>query len=188
MMKKIALAVLAAASASAFAEMKTGVVDMTVLLRNHPSYEHDKAQLSETERDHDKKLSKMKSDLEAVQEEGKKLSEQLRNPMLAASAKEKMEKELIDIQNRFLQGQQRIRAEAMRAQQELSDLEGRLLKITTADLRKKIAAFAEAEGYDLVLDRAAAPFYRDAFDVTGGVLRSMGVDPEKARAEGNEGK
>lgn len=190
-MKKIALIAAVAAAATASADMKIGTVDMIVLVRNHASYEPNKKLLTDTEKDYSKKIDRMKSDIEDVQEEGKKLTEQLRNPMLAPAAKAKLEKDLLDIQNKFLSGQQAIRAEAMRNQQDLQALEGRLLKATTEDLHKRIDAFAEKEGYDLIVDVSATPFAKKDLDVTSEILKAMGVDPAQAKGSkdsANEGK
>ena len=189
-MKTLALAACAVAVLTASAEVKIGVVDMMSLVRNHSSYEPNKKLLSDTEKDYTRKIDGMKSDLEEIQEEGKKLSEQLRNPLLSAAAKEKLEKEMVDVQGRFVSLQQRIRGEVMRTQQELQGLEGRLLKATTEDLRRKINEFAESGGYDIIVDRTAAPYSKEALDVTPEVLKAMGVDPAKARGpkDGDEGK
>ena len=123
-----------------------------------------------------------------MQSEGKQLAEQLRNPMLADKAKADLEKQLLDIQQKLIGVEQRYRAEAMRCRQDLQDLEGRLLKTTTDDLRRRLAKFAEEKGYDLVLDRSAAPFAKPSFDVTDAVLLAMGVDPKDAKGRDDEGK
>ena len=104
-MKNLAMLAAMAAASVAFADMKIGTVDMIMLVRNHSSYEPNKKLLNDTEKDYAKKVDRMKADLDDVQDEGKKLSEQLRNPMLAPAAKAKLEKELLDVQNKFLSGQ-----------------------------------------------------------------------------------
>ena len=190
-MKKLVLVAAIVSAAMAIADLKIGTVDMIMLVRNHSSYEPNKKLLNETEKDYAKKVDRMKSELEDVQEEGKSLTEQLRNPMLAASAKAKLEKDLLDVQNKFLAGQQSIRSEMARSQQDLQALEGRLLKATTEDLHKRIDTFAEKEGYDLIIDVAAAPYSKKSLDVTPEILKAMGVDPATAKGpkdSSNEGK
>ena len=185
-MKTLAVALAVIVPSLVMADLKVGTVDMMTLVRNHKSYDSNKKLLSETEKDYHKRLDKQKEEVDRIQEEGRKLAEQARNPMLAAAAKQKLEQDLTDVQNRFLAGQQRLRAEAMRSQQELQDLEGRLLKATTEDLRNSINAFAKKSGYDFIFDASAAPFAKESFDVTGGVLKEMGVDPaavKPAKAE-----
>ena len=87
--------------------------------------------------------------------------------------------------------QQAMRQEAMRSQQQLSEMEARFLKMQAEDLKAVVAKFAEKNGYDFILDSAAAVFSARAADVTDGVLEAMGVDPKTAKrpeAAGNEGK
>jgi len=179
-MKKLVFTVSVALACAAFAEMKVGTVDMLKLVRNHASYEQNKTLLEETEKDYKKKLDKFKDELDVIQEDFKKKSGELRQPMLSETAKAKIEKELMDVQGRGVALEQRYRSEAMRSQQDLRDLETRLLKGVSADLKKKIAAFAEKNGYDLVIDASAAPYAKPSVDVTPGVLTAMGVDPDKA--------
>ena len=110
-MKKIALAAALAATTVAMADIKVGTVDMFVLVRNHASYEPNEKLLNDTEKDYAKKIDRLKAGLEETQEEYKKLTEQYRNPMLAQSAKDKLEKQIVDLQNKLLAGQQTIRNE-----------------------------------------------------------------------------
>ena len=185
---KTLVAMLAVAlSLSLSAEMKVGTVDMMLLVRNHPNYESNKSLLSSTDKDYQKKLEVIKSEGEKLQEEGKKLAEQMRNPMLTAKAKTDIENQLAGIQKKLIGIEQRYRSEAMRCRQDIQDLESRLLKTTTDDLRKRISKFAEEKGYDFILDLNAAPYSKKSFEVTGDLLKAMGVDPASAKGR-DEGK
>ena len=186
-MKKLMFAVMVAVATCASAEMKFGTVDMMMLVRNHPNYDSNKTLLSSTDKDYQKKLELIKADGEKLQEEGKKLAEQVRNPMLTAKAKGDIENQLMEIQKKLLGIEQRYRSEAMRCRQDLQDLEGRLLRTTTDDLRKRVTKFAEEKGYDMILDSSAAPYAKKDFDVTPDLLKAMGVDPATARGK-DEGK
>ena len=178
--KILALAAVAAALTAA-ADAKFGTVDMVLLVRNHPNYDSNKELLSSTDKDYQKKLGAIKEEGEKMQSEGKQLAEQLRNPMLADKAKGDIERQLADIQQKLIGVEQRYRSEAMRCRQDLQDLEGRLLKTTTDDLRRRLAKFAEDKGYDIILDRSAAPYAKASLDVTDLVLATMGVDPKNAK-------
>lgn len=186
-MKKIAFLAMIAVAMGASAEAKFGTVDMMLLVKNHPNYDSNKALLTSTDKDYQKKLEAIKSEGEKLQEEGKKLAEQMRNPMLIAKAKADVEKQLMDIQQKLVGIEQRYRSEAMRCRQDLQDLETRLLKTTTDDLRKRIAKYAEKNGYDLVFDSNAAAYAKSAFDVTDAMLKELGVDPKDAKGR-DEGK
>ena len=135
-MKKLVALAVAAVATVASAEMKLGTVDMVLLVRNHPNYDSNKELLSSTDKDYQKKLGVIKSEGEKMQAEGKQIAEQLRNPMLADKAKADLEKQLIDLQQKLIGIEQRYRSEAVRCRQDLQDLESRLLKTTTEDLRK----------------------------------------------------
>ena len=183
----VAVAVSAMAAAVASAETKFGVVDMVLLVRNHPNYAANKELLSSTDKDFQKKLGVIKAEGEKMQAEGRQLAEQLRNPMLADKAKSDIEKQLTDIQQKLMGVEQRYRSEAVRCRQDLQDLEGRLLKTTTDDLRRRIAKFADSEGYDIVFDKSAAPFVKESYEVTDMLLKAMGVNPKDAKGR-DEGK
>ena len=186
-MRRFIFAVAMVAAMAATAEMKVGYVDMLLLVRNHPNYDSNKALLTSTDKDYQKKLDGIKSEGDKLQEEGKKQMEQLRNPMLTAKAKADVEKELGEIQQKLIGIEQRYRSEAMRCRQDLQDLEGRLLKTTTDDLRKRLAAFAATGGYDFIYDSTAVPFAKPDFNVTDEMLKGMGVDPKDAKGR-DEGK
>ena len=186
-MKNLVFALTLVAAMAASAELKLGTVDMMLLVKNHPNYESNKALLESTDKDYQKKLEGVKSEGDSLQNEGKKLMEQMRNPMLTAKAKADVERELGDIQQKLIAMEQRYRSEAMRCRQDLQDLEGRLLKTTTDDLRKRLAAYAKKTGYDFIYDVTAVPYAKPDYDVTNEMLRELGVDPKDAKGR-DEGK
>ena len=186
-MKKLMFVAALVSAMAASAEMKVGTVNLMLLIRNHPNYEANKELLTSTDKDYQKKVEAIKAEGETLQAEGKKVAEQLRNPMLAAKAKADAEKQLMDIQQKLIGIEQRYRAEVSRCRQDLQDLEGRLLKTTTDDLRKRLAKFAEKKDYDLILDKTAAPFAKAKFDVTDAMLQEMGIEPKDAKGR-DEGK
>ncbi len=187
-MKNMVFAVAVAASLAAVAELKIGTVDMMTLVRNQSQYEANKQLLLSTEKDYQKRIDAMRSDMESMQDEGKKLADEYRNPMLSQAAKTKLENEMMSLQQKLVAQQQKMRSEAMRNQQDLSDLEARLLKAQADDIKKRVAAFADKNGYDCILEAAVAIFAKPELDVTDGVLKEMGVDPKTAKRGSDEGK
>ena len=186
-MKNLVFAMAVVAAMAASAEVKFGTVDLMLLVKNHPNYESNKTLLMSTDKDYQKKLEGIKSEGDKIQDEGKKLMQQMRNPMLTAKAKADIEKELGDIQQKLMGVEQHYRSETMRCRQDLQDLEGRLLKTTTDDLRKRIAKYASAKGYDLIVDKNAAAYSVQTLDVTDEMLKELGVDPKEAKGR-DEGK
>lgn len=184
-MKKLAVA-LALIPAVALADLKIGTVEMMTLVRNHKSYESNKRFLTDSEKESSSRIESMRKEVEKIQEEGQKLAEEAQNPMIAAGRRQEIEKQLVEIQKKYIAGQQQLRNEAMRAQQDLQTTEAKFLKITGDDLRKVIGEFAAKNNYDLVVDSTAVPYFKAELDVTDEVLKSMGVDPEKAVKPGKE--
>lgn len=190
-MKRLAVFAAAAAVCSvALADMKIATVDMMVLMRNHSAYETNRKLLTDSQADSEKRLADQKKRLDDIEDEARRLGEEYRNPMLAASAKAKIEEKMADAQKRYLALQSKLRADAANDQRSLADMESSLLKSQAEDLRKIVARFAKDGGYDLVIS-ADAVVFGGTTDVTRQVLTAMGVDPDKARTREdfiNEGK
>ena len=182
-MKKLLIALCVASVSVAALAIKVATVDMVILVKNHPAYDTNKTLLLNTEKDLRKKLEDLNKELAAIQEEGKKHAETLRNPMSSKKAKDDAEMALREIESRYMQQQQKVRAEMMRSQQELAQLEAGLLKAQSDDLKKRISKFADKNDYDLVIDSSAALYSKDSFNVTDAVLKEMGVDPAKAKRD-----
>ena len=178
-MKSIFAMVAAAAALSAFAEVKIATVSMVDIVRLHPQHASNRELVKTTDRDYKAKLDAMQESMKALADEGKKAQEDMSNPMLSATAKQDAKKKLDGIQQKFIAEQQEFRMSAQRFQNDLADLESRLIKLETDDIRKKVAAYAKEKGYDLVVDSSTLAYGAENLDVTDDVLRSMGLDPAK---------
>lgn len=178
-MKKSILLIALAASAAAFADIKIGTVNMMQLVRLHPSHETNRNLIKSTDKDYKAKLDGRQEALKAIADEGKKAQEDLVNPMLSAVAKAEAQKKLEGVQQRFIAAQQELRSSAQHYQNELSDLESRLLRLETEDIRAKITAYAKENGYDFILDSTTVGYAKESFDVTDEILKALGVDPKK---------
>ena len=180
-MKKIMMLAAMAAMMTAVAEMKVGTVNMVDLVRLHPDHEKNRALVKTTDSDYKAKLDAKQDELKEIAEEGKKAQGDLQNPMLSTSARAEAQKKLESIQQRFLSGQQEMRQMASRFQGDLSDLESRLIKLETDDIREKIRSYAKKNGYDFIADGTLLAFAKESYDVTDDILKSMGVDPAKRK-------
>ena len=167
MKKTILAAVLMAAMCAVAAGVKVGTVNMVDLVRLHPNHESNRALVRSTDKDYKAKLDRQQEGAKAIADEGKKAQADLMNPMLSPSAK--------------LAAQQELRSAAQHFQNELTDLETRLLKLETEDIRAKINAFAKANGYDIIADSTMLAFSKETLDVTDEILKALKVDPAKRR-------
>ena len=187
-MKKIILGLAIAATMCAAAELKVGTVNMLDLVRLHPNHESNKALVKSTDSDFKSKLEKMQEEGKAIAEEGKKLQADLMNPMLSASAKSDAQKKMDDVQRRFLAAQQDLRNAAQHFQSDLADLETRLLKIETDEIREKINAYAKEKKFDIIADSTMLAFSSASLDVTDDILKAMKVDPAKRKEKAKDAK
>ena len=190
-MKKLLIALMMAAAMGASAELKIATVNMVDLVRLHPTHDSNKQLVRTTDSDYKSKLDKMQEEMKSLADEGKKIQADLQNPMLSNSAKAEAQKKMDGIQQKFLAGQQELRQAAQRFQTDLSDLEQRLIKIETEDIRAKISAYAKEKGFDIIADSTMLAFAADKLDVTDDILKAMKVDPAKRKekkAASNEGK
>ena len=180
-MKKAIILAAMAAVLTAAAEMKFGTVNMVDLVRLHPDHEKNRTLLKTTDSEYKAKVDAKQDELKEIADEGKKAQEDLQNPMLSASARAEAQKKLEGIQKRFLDGQQELRQMVTRFQSDLSELESRLIKLETEEVRAKIKAYAEANGYDFIADSTILAFAKESYDVTDEILKAMGVDPAKRK-------
>ena len=187
-MKKIILGMALAATMCAAAELKVGTVNMLDLVRLHPNHESNKALVKSTDSDFKSKLEKMQEEGKAIAEEGKKLQADLMNPMFSASAKADAQKKMDDVQRRFLAAQQDLRNAAQHFQSDLADLETRLLKIETDEIREKINAYAKEKKFDIIADSTMLAFSSASLDVTDDILKAMKVDPAKRKEKAKDAK
>lgn len=180
-MKKLLTGIFAAACLAASAEMKIGTIDMVDLVRLHPHHESNRSLVKSTDGDYKDKLAVQQDALKKLADDGKKAFEEMQNPMLSASAKAAAQKKVEEIQQKIIAGQQELRAAAQHYQNELADLEQRLIKIETDDIRAKVAKYAKENGYDFIADASMLAFAKESYDVTDEILKIMKVDPAKRK-------
>ena len=187
-MKKIMMMAAVVAALTVAAELKIGTVNMVDLVRLHPNHESNRALVKTTDSEYKAKLDAKQDELKEIADEGKKSQSDLQNPMLSTQARAAAQKKLEGIQKRFLEGQQEMRQMATRFQNDLGELESRLIKLETDDIRAKISAYAKENDYDLIADSTILAFAKESFDVTDEILKSMGVDPAKRKEKKEKAK
>lgn len=187
-MKKIMTMAAAVAALTVAAELKIGTVNMVDLVRLHPNHESNRALVKTTDSEYKAKLDAKQDELKEIADEGKKSQSDLQNPMLSTQARAAAQKKLEGIQKRFLDGQQEMRQMATRFQNDLGELESRLIKLETDDIRAKISAYAKEHDYDLIADHTILAFAKESFDVTDEILKAMGVDPAKRKEKKEKAK
>ena len=182
----IGLAILSCLAAAA--DLKVGTVNMIHLVELHPTHESNKTLVKSSNDDYKAKLDAKQDALKAILDEARKIYDDMQNPMLSASAKADAQKKLDGMQQKVSAARQDLLRSEQNYRETMNDLETRLLKMETSDIRAKISAYAKEKGLDLVLDSTMAAYANDALDVTDDILRAMKVDPAKRKALKDKGK
>ena len=181
--KILALATVAAyvASAGAAAELKIATVDLDKVFTAHPKTQAAEAELKKSEEGVQEEMDQIVAEGRGLQEAVAKLREAAKNPLLTEEARlqkrDEAEEKLTELQEFELR--------ARRTQEtKLKQMRERVLKSRQTIVDELMAAvnhFAEAGGYDLVLDKSgmtmnAVPmvaYSNPALDVTDKLIEYL---------------
>ena len=180
-MKRAVIALSIAMSVAAFADLKICTVNMIHLVELHPTHESNRALVKSSNEDYKAKLDAKQDALKALLDDARKIYDDTQNPMLSVSAKAEAQKKLDGMQQKVNAARQELLRSEQNYRETMNDLETRLLKMETSDIRAKISAYAKEKGLDLVIDSTMAAYANDALDVTDDILRAMNVDPAKRK-------
>ncbi len=187
-MKKILVLAAMAMACAGFAETKIATVNVVDLVKAHPNHEANRTLLKSTADDYRAKMDAKQADAKKIMEEAKKLNEEWQNPMISASKKQELQKKLEGLQQKMMAAQQALRKDDQRYQEDLSELESRLLKIETNDVRAKIAEWAKANGYSLVIDSTMCGYADAKLDATAEIVKLLTAKKSDKAEKKDEGK
>lgn len=140
---------------------KIAVVDLQKIMQTSSQMKGVQAKL-------EKEFKPRRDKLVAMEEGLKKDMEQFKRDaaVLSQAQKKEMEKKIVATQQTF-------EREGQRYQQELSTAHNEAMEDLYAKIRKAISKVAEAEKFDLVLQKDAAPFSITKLDVTDLVIKQI---------------
>jgi len=161
---------------------KTAVVNMVDLVRFHPSRERDRKLMEETEKEFQAKLDKQRDRFEELRADYEKLVKEARNPALNDKAKAESEDKAMKHREVLSQADRDLRGEMQKLQGELGDLDARLLRQVTGNIRTVVTKYAQDKKLDVVLDSTTMAYFNPQLEITDDVLTLLGVDP-KVRTE-----
>ena len=187
-MKRTVIALSIAMSIATFADVKIGTVNMIHLVELHPNHESNKSLVKSSNDDYKAKLDSKQDALKTMLDEARKVYEDMQNPMLSVTAKTDAQKKLDGMQQKVNAARQDLLRSEQNYRETMNDLETRLLKMETSDIREKITAYAKEKKFDLIIDSTMAAYANDALDVTDDILRALKVDPAKRKALKDKGK
>ena len=157
----LSFALMAAGMGSAFAETKIAVVNMGEVFQKLPQREAVAAKLKG-------EFEPRMRELQKLEQEGQKLVEKFRKDeaFMSAEQKKQNQEKLAKLQMEFNQKRQAFEQDNGRRQSEERN------KILTK-VQAAIDAIAKSNGYDLVLERNAAPYAASKLDISGQVISQV---------------
>jgi Skp family chaperone for outer membrane proteins len=161
------------------------VVNMMDLVQFHPNSTRDRKLMQDTDKELKAKLDKQRDRVEQLNEDYERAVKEARNPALNDKAKAEAEDKVMKHRDVLVEADRDWNSERQKYQRELSELNTRLLRQVTGDLREVLAKFAQESKYAIILDGTSLAYFDAKLDVTDDVLKRMGVDP-KVRKEAKE--
>ena len=193
-MKRILLALLAAAAPSSPADTRIATVDFGLVVLAHPQTPRNRAELLDMQsrfvKERDDRLAardRIKTDFEAARAIAL-------DPVQGAAARDQAAAKAKDLQMQYARATDAVEELVADRRRKLQRREGELFADVMIDIRAKIEEVAKAKGYDLVLDRKSANlaagvptpvflYASDAIDVTDDVIAAIGGSREQAEKD-----
>lgn len=173
------------AATMVMAQEKIAVVNMVDLVRFHPSRERDRKLMQDTEKEFQSKLDKQRDRFEQLRDEYEKAVKEARNPALNDKARTEAEDKAMKHRDVLSEADKDLRTEMQKLQRDLGELDSRLLRQVTGDIRDVLSKYAQENKFTVVLDATTLAYSDPKLEVTDEVLKRMGVDP-KVRKEAKE--
>jgi Skp family chaperone for outer membrane proteins len=164
---------------------KIAVVDIDMVLENHPNTVGDRKTLEITIEEYTTERDQLLEDIKKRESELEMLAKQVQNPMLAQVKIDELRKKGETLYAELTQAKQALEAQVAKRRKDLQELDARLVRRSTKDVIEKIDAYAKEMGYDLILDKRNVPYVKSTYDVTneiivrcGGTLNTPKVEPD----------
>lgn len=190
-MKMKIAAVVALLAVGAFAEYAT--VDMVDLVRFHPNRERDRQLMRDSEKEYQDKLDAKRESFEQLKKSYEEAVGEARNPALGEKARAAAEEKALKRRESLITAERALQDDMRTYQRALQDLDNRMLRQVTGEIRKAVAAVAKIRKFKAVFDSTAVPYADEALDITDAVLTQLKVDPKvrheaKAKEKSAESK
>lgn len=181
---KQSLALVGALLCTSLMAQKIAVVDIDLVLEHHPNTPNDRQTLELTIEEYATERDALLEDIKKREEELERIAKQMQNPMLAQGKVDELRKKGETLFAELNQTKQNAEMQVAKRRKDLQELDARLVRRSTKDVVEKIGAYAQEEGFDMILDKRNVPFVIDTLDVTNAIIkRCGGIPPVKKPAE-----
>ena len=180
-------------SLTASAQQKIAVVDLEKLIRLHPNTAEDKKQLEATLKDYNKQKEQLQSVAAATRKAFEAAVREATNPALSEAAKQKAEAAALEKRQAALEADRNAAEEIRKLQRDLNAQELKMLKRTSDEIERAVAAYAKGNGIDLVLQLPSklspgtgVVYSKPEMDITAAIMELMGIPDEEPEEEEDE--
>ncbi len=151
------------------------VVDLEQLVRLHPNTAADDKLREQTRKDMREEYDELQQKLEALKLDFEKTRKETQDPTLSDKARKTAEERAEKAYEAVLTANRNANEKMQLRQEQISEMNGRLLKKVIADLRDTIGKYAAEQKIQLVLPAAQAIYNEKALDITDAILKRMNV-------------
>ncbi|UTW43594.1 OmpH family outer membrane protein [bacterium SCSIO 12844] len=155
-------------SAIADSTMKIGVVDAAKVYQQVPQGQATANKVRDSLKPEVQALTKEQQDLAS---QAKQLEKD--KPSLSEGDFNKKQAQLNAKMQAFQQKYMQIRQQDTQKSQQLA-------QVFEKEFSQSVSEVGKKEGYDLIVVKQAAPFYKDSFDVTDAIVKQMDADASKS--------
>jgi Skp family chaperone for outer membrane proteins len=198
-MRKYLLPLLAAVcwAGAAFGQAPAiAVVNIEELVRRHPNTVADKKLLEETLKEFTAQKEQLQTQFETTRKAFENAVSEVQNPALSEKAKKKAEEEAMTRRSAAVEAERELNETVRSLQRQLTEQEVRMLRRTTAEIEKAIAAYAKAKHLDLVLQLpgeklgavSGVLYAAPAMNITTNIMKLMGIRPEPPKDDVGTGQ
>ena len=176
--------------------LKIGAVNMTKIFTEYYKTKKADAELKERAEGYGKELREKASELQRMEEEGKKLQQEAENPAFTDEKKSEKRKALETklTEYRFLG--QTVNDMKQSRQRELKEHETKVRNAIVEEITKIVQEKAKRDGFSLVIDKAgltlngvsAFIYVQDSMDITGDVIKTLNATAPASTEKAKEKK
>ena len=193
-MKRILLALFAAAALSAPADTRIATIDFGLVVLAHPQTPRNRAELLDMQAKFEKERDERLAARDKIREEFEAARAIALDPVQGAAARDQASAKAKDLQMQYVRATDAVQDLVDGLRRKLQRREGELFADVMIDIRAKIEEIAKAKGYDLVVDKKSANvaagvptpvflYVSDAIDVTDEVIAAIGGSREQAEKD-----
>ena len=159
------------------------IVDMEELVRLHPDTASDKKLFDQTLKDFRAENDELRQKLEGIQEDFEKIRKEAQDPALSDKARKTAEERAAKARDALIAADRTAREKVQSRQEQLSDMQNRMLKKTVSEIREVIGKYAQEHKLHVVLSGSQVVFSDKSLDITSAILKQMNIAQPPKEAE-----